>query len=88
MDGPDVFSELADLAAEVRAMRDDLDRVSDVLSVGATLLLEVNDARPQPQHRLIPARRSNRVWAELKGRSEARVQSLNTRADVRKRAVR
>ena len=88
MDGPDVFSELADLAAEVRAMRDDLDRVSDVLSVGATLLLEANDARPQPQHRLIPARRSNRVWAELKGRSEARVQSLNTRADVRKRAVR
>lgn len=88
MDGPDVFSELADLAAEVRAMRDDLDRVSDVLSVGATLLLEANDARSQPQHRLIPARRSNRVWAELKGRSEARVQSLNTRADVRKRAVR
>ena len=88
MDGPDVFSELADLAAEVRAMRDDLDRVSDVLSVGATLLLEANDARPRPQHRLIPARRSNRVWAELKGRSEARVQSLNTRADVRKRAVR
>ena len=88
MDGSDVFSQLADLAAEVRMMRDDLDRVADVLWAAAALLREADVARPRPQHRLMPASRSNRVWAELKGRSEARVQFLNTRVDVQRRAVR
>ena len=88
MDGPDVFSELADLAAEVRMMRDGCDRIADVLWAAAVLLREADADRLQSQHRRLPARRSNRVWAELKGRSEARVLSLNTRADVRKRAVR
>ncbi len=40
MDGRDVFSELADLAAEARAMRDDCDRVADVLWAVAVLLWE------------------------------------------------
>ena len=64
MDGSDVFSELADLAAELRMMRDDLDRVADVLWAAAALLREADADRPRPQHRLMPARRSNRVWAE------------------------
>ena len=88
MDGSDVFSELADLAAELRMMRDDLDRVADVLWAAAALLREADADRPRPQHRLMPARRSNRVWAELKSRSETRVRFLNTRGDVQRRAVR
>src|ERR1700710_2309210 len=73
MDDSDVFSRLADLAAEVRAMRDDLDRVAEVLWAAAALLREIDAARPRAQQRLIPARRSNRVWAELKIRSEIRL---------------
>lgn len=52
MDGPDVFSELADLAAQVRAMRDGCDRVADVLWAVAALLREADAARQG--HRPVP----------------------------------
>lgn len=62
MGGRDVFSELADLAADVRAMRDDCDKVADVLRTVAALLREAA-ARPRPQHRPLPTGRSRPALA-------------------------
>ena len=59
MDGPDVFSELADLATKVRAIRDDCDRVADALCAVAALLREADAVRPRPQGRPMSAKRSN-----------------------------
>ena len=85
---PGVFNKFASLSAELKAMRDDCDKVAETLWAVAALLREADAGGPQPQRRLIPARRSNRVWAEMKIRSENRVRILNMRADVQSRAVR
>lgn len=88
MDSPDVFRDIAFLAAELREMRDDCDRVADVLWAVAALLREPDVARPRPHHRPLPPRRSNRVLAALDSRSEDRIRFLNTRACVQRRVVR
>ena len=72
---PDVFDDIAVLSDELKAMKDECDKVVGMLWSVAALLREADVARPLPQRRRLsqvqPAR-SNRIWRLLEDRSKAR----------------